>query len=81
MYLGEELSLLYYNLNKDSKELYKKAKLHSLISLIFIFAVVSLVTIPHYQVSRLNNTTEKVKKENQDRTTLAQIFGGAAIGG
>jgi len=79
MYLGEELSLLYNNLKKYSKELYEKAKLHPLISLIFIFAV-SLVAIPHYQVSGLNNTTEKVKIENQDRTTLAQIFGDAATG-
>jgi len=59
VYLVEELSLLYYNVKKDLKELYKKAKLHPVINLIFIFAVVSLVAIPHYQASGLNNTTEK----------------------
>lgn len=76
-----ELSLLHRNLKKDSNELYEKAKLHPLVSLIFIFAVVSLAAIPHYQVSELkNNATEQAKQENLDRTTLAQIFGGVAVG-
>ena len=65
----------------DKQELGRKAKLHPLISLIFVFTVVSLVAIPHYQISGLkNNTTEQAKQENQDLTTLAQIFGGVAIG-
>jgi hypothetical protein len=51
-----------------------------LISLFFIFAVVLLVAIPPYQVSGILNTAEKAKQENQDRTTLAQMFGGVALG-
>ena len=81
MDLRDELTLLCENAKRDTKELYEKAKLHPLISLFFIFAVVSLIAIPHYQVSGLNNdTTEQAKQENQDRATLAQIFGGFAIG-
>jgi hypothetical protein len=39
-----------------------------------------LVAIPYCQVYGLNNPTERAKQENQYHTTLAQIFGGAAIG-
>ena len=81
MDLRDELTLLCENAKRDTKELYEKAKLHPLISLFFIFAVVSLIAIPHYQVSGLNNDTkEQTKQENQDPATLAQIFGGFAIG-
>ena len=39
-----------------------------------------LIAIPQCQVYGLDNPTEKAKQENQDFTTLAQIFGGVAIG-
>jgi hypothetical protein len=65
------------------KKIYGKAKSHPLNYLIIIFiftaALVSLVEIPKLQVLDIYNTTEKAKQENQDRTTLAQIFGGVAI--
>jgi hypothetical protein len=82
----EELIQLCENITQDIKELYGKAKPHPLayltIIFLFIIALVSLIFIPPYQVSRINDTniTEKVKQENQDRATLAQIFGGVAIG-
>lgn len=48
MDLKEELIKLGKNLEKYLKELYEKATLHPLISLIFIFAVVLLVAIPQH---------------------------------
>jgi hypothetical protein len=80
MALKDEWTLLCENAKHDAKELYDKAKLHPLISLFFIFSVVLLVAVPHYQVSEINNATERVTQENQARTSLAQIFGGAALG-
>jgi len=83
MSLREELNLLYKNLKDYLKELYEKAKLHPLISLIFIIAVGLLVAIPYVQVhllSGMTNNTEMAKQENQNRTTLAQIFGGVTLG-
>jgi hypothetical protein len=86
MSIIKELRQLYENIICYAKRLYGKAKAHPLAHLIIIFifiiALLSLIFIPPYQVSRINDTniTEKVKQENQDRATLAQIFGGVAIG-
>ena len=84
MDLREELKQLCKNAKQDAKKNYKKVKLHPLTHLIsiiiFTIALVLLVAIPHLQVSEIHNATEKAHQENQDRTTLAQIFGGIAIG-
>jgi hypothetical protein len=80
MSLREELDQFYQNLKKDLNELYEKAKPHPLIGLSLIIAIGLLVAIPYVQVHELNNTTERAKQENKDRATLAQIFGGVAIG-
>jgi hypothetical protein len=49
---------------------------------ILLTAILVLWRIPIYQVSQypINNATEQATLENQFRTTLAQIFGGVAIG-
>jgi hypothetical protein len=86
MSIIKELGQLYENIIQDVKGLYGKTKPHPLayliIIFIFIIALVSLIFIPPYQVSIINDTniTEKVKQENQNRATLAQIFGGVTIG-
>jgi hypothetical protein len=80
MTLKEELRQLGKNLMQDARLLYEKVKQYPLISLFFIIAVFLLIAIPHWQVSGINNATEKDTHENQARATLAQIFGGAAIG-
>ena len=84
MPLREELTPFCRNAKQDAKNIYGKTKSHPLNYLIIIFiftvALVSLVEIPKLQVLGIHNTTEKAKQENQDRTTLAQIFGGVAIG-
>ena len=80
MALKEELSQLIKNLIQDLRQLYLKIKQYPLISLFFVLAVVLLTIVPHWQVSGINNSTVQATQENQDRTTLAQIFGGVAIG-
>ncbi|WP_048043156.1 hypothetical protein [Methanosarcina mazei] len=54
------------------KHLYEKVKQYPLISLIFMTAIL-LVSLPHWQVSGINNVTEKAFHENQFHTTLAQV--------
>jgi Uncharacterized low-complexity proteins len=70
------------NLKKDGTELYEKVKRYPLISLCFIIAVLFLIIIPYLQVDYqgISNSTVKATLENQYRATLAQVFGGAAIG-
>jgi len=80
MAIREELRQLDENIKSDFKQLYEKVKQYPLISLFFIFAMLLLIAVPHWQVSGINNTTVQATQENQDRTTLAQIFGGVAIG-
>jgi hypothetical protein len=80
MGLGEELKQFYKNIIKDSNLLYEKIKQCPLISLLFVIAVFLLIVLPHWQVSGINNVTEKVTQENQSHATLAQVLGGAAIG-
>jgi hypothetical protein len=80
MALRDELKQLGVNTKKDAKQLYEKVKQYPLISLFFILGVGLLIAIPHWQVSGINNSTVQATQENQDRTTLAQILGGAAIG-
>ncbi|MHC1754329.1 MAG: pentapeptide repeat-containing protein [Methanosarcina sp.] len=80
MALKEELKEFHKNILKDSNLLYEKIKLYPLISLLFIIAILLLIAVPHWQVSTINNVTEKVTQENQSRATLAQVLGGAAIG-
>jgi uncharacterized protein YjbI with pentapeptide repeats len=80
MTFSEELKQIYRNVIKDLNLLYEKIKLYPLISLLFIIAVFLLIAIPHWQVSGINNATEKVTQENQSRATLAQVLGGVAIG-
>ncbi|AKB29518.1 Pentapeptide repeat family protein [Methanosarcina siciliae T4/M] len=80
MTLIEELKQLGDNAKKDVKQLYGKVKVYPLISLLFIITVFLLIALPHWQVSGINDITEKVIQENQFRATLAQILGGVAIG-
>jgi uncharacterized protein YjbI with pentapeptide repeats len=80
MLLIEELKQLVANTKQDVKQLYLKMKQYPLISLLFMIAVVLLIVIPHFQVSGIDNATVQSSQENQDRVTLAQIFGGVAIG-
>jgi len=68
------------NIIRDLKQLYEKVKQYPLISLLFIIALLLLIALPHWQVSGINNATEKVTQENQYRATFAQILGGVAIG-
>lgn len=80
MTLREELKQLGDNAKKDMKQLYEKVKQYPLISLLFIITIFLLIALPHWQVSGINNVTEKVTQENQSRSTLAQVLGGVAIG-
>jgi len=80
MTLSEELKQLTDNAKKDVKRLYEKVKQYPLVSLLFISVVFLLIAVPHWQVSEINNVTEKVAQENQSRATLAQVLGGTAIG-
>jgi Uncharacterized low-complexity proteins len=80
MSLSDELMLLSKNAKYELKQLFEKVIQYPLIILLFMIAVLLLIIIPHWQVSGINNATEKVTQENQDRATLAQILGGAAIG-
>jgi uncharacterized protein YjbI with pentapeptide repeats len=80
MTFSEELKQIYRNVIKDLNLLYEIIKLYPLISLLFIISVFLLIAIPHWQVSGINNATEKVTQENQSRATLAQVLGGVAIG-
>jgi hypothetical protein len=73
------------NLKPFFKRHYEKAKkyLQFLIGLVILLSIFLLLwRLPLWQVSQyqLNNTMEQATLENQFRTTLAQIFGGAAIG-
>lgn len=60
----------------------KKYYFKILIFLILLVASYFLFWLPHWQVSQfgINNATVEATLENQYRTTLAQIFGGVAIG-
>ncbi len=84
MALKEELKQLSENAKKEMRYLYEKVKQRPLTCLICIIVIVSaailLIALPHWQVSGINNVTEKVTQENQSRATLAQIFGGIAVG-
>jgi len=84
MILREELKQFLGNAEKEIKQLYEKIKQSPLTSLICIIVIVTalilLIELPHWQVSGINNVTEKVTLENQSRATLAQILGGIAIG-
>ncbi len=53
-----------------------------IIILLVVFLLFALQYIPHYQVSQFNITNQKdlADAENSYRATLAQIFGGVAIG-
>jgi len=72
-----ELKLLF-------KQNYEKVKQKPQfwIGLAILLATILLFWLPHWQVSQfgINNATENATLENQFRTTLAQILGGAAIG-
>ncbi|WP_410507230.1 pentapeptide repeat-containing protein [Methanosarcina hadiensis] len=84
MALREELNQFLGNAKKEIKQLYEKIKQRPLTCLICIIiivtAIVLLIGLPHWQVSGINNVTEKVTLENQSRATLAQILGGVAVG-
>jgi uncharacterized protein YjbI with pentapeptide repeats len=84
MALRNELRQICENAKQDANEHYENIKKHPLTSLIiisiFIIALASLIFIPHYQVSRLDNSTEKTAQENQNRATLAQLIGGSIAG-
>jgi hypothetical protein len=80
MTLSEELKQIYRNVIKDLNLFYEKINQYPLISLLFIIAVLLIIVFPHWQVSGINNVTEKVTLENQSRATLAQVLGGVAIG-
>lgn len=80
MILREELKQFYKNVIKDLNLLYEKIKQYQLISILFVIAVLLIILFPHWQVSGINNVTEKVTQENQSRATLAQVLGGVAIG-
>jgi uncharacterized protein YjbI with pentapeptide repeats len=73
---------IYENLKQDMIQLCQKVKEYPLISLLFVIAVGLLIVLPYLQVSLsgIENVTEKSKQENQARATLAQIFGGSALG-
>src|SRR5665647_134134 len=77
---NEEEEQLWENVKKDLRQLYGKVVKYPLISLFFIIAVLLLIAFPHWQVSGINNSTVEAAQENQNRATLAQIFGGVAIG-
>jgi hypothetical protein len=79
---NEEVGKFSENLKKDGKQISETVKRYPLISLCFIFAVLFLIMVPYLQVDyqEINNSTEKAIIENQYRVTLAQMFGGAAIG-
>lgn len=66
------------------KRTLRKSKQHPLTHIIIIILVIiilaSLVTIPHYQVSGINNITERATQENQSSATLAQLIGGLTAG-
>jgi len=81
MTLKEEMNQLVDNTKKDMRHLFEKVKQYPLITLLFIIAMLLLIIIPYVQVSLsgITNVTERATQENQDRATLAQIFGGAAI--
>lgn len=71
----------------SSLEIREKASQHSKTSLVIIIILVALLLlalqyIPHYQVAQFNITNQKdlAEAENGYRATLAQIFGGIAIG-
>jgi uncharacterized protein YjbI with pentapeptide repeats len=84
MNFKEELNQFRENAKKEIKHLYEKVKQHPLTCLICIIvivtAVVLLIALPHWQVSGINNVTEKVTQESQSRATLAQILGGTVVG-
>jgi hypothetical protein len=77
-----EIGQFSENLKKDGNELYEKVKRYPLISLCFIIAVLFLIVIPYLQVDYqgISNSTVKATLENQYRATLAQVFGGSAVG-
>ncbi|AKB33256.1 Pentapeptide repeat family protein [Methanosarcina siciliae HI350] len=80
----EELKQFSENAKKEMKQLYEKIKRHPLTCLTCIIAIVTaailLIVLPHWQVSGINDITEKITQENQSRATLAQILGGIAVG-
>ncbi|PAV10989.1 hypothetical protein ASJ81_11970 [Methanosarcina spelaei] len=84
MDLKKELKQFYGNAKKEIKQFYENIKQSPLTSLICLIVIVTalilLIELPHWQVSGINNVTEKVTLENQSRATLAQVLGGAAIG-
>jgi hypothetical protein len=82
MTLKEELKQVWENTKKDMRQLFEKIKHYPLITLLFIIAVLLLIFVPYVQVSLsgINNSTIEAAQVNQDRATLAQIFGGVAIG-
>jgi len=68
-------------------EIYEKANQYSKTSLVItilfiVFLLLAFQYIPHYQVAQFNITNQKdlADAENSYRATLAQIFGGVAIG-
>jgi hypothetical protein len=77
----EKANKFWVNVKKDIAQLYEKVKQYPLISLLCIVAVLLLIAVPHVQVSLsgINNSTIEAAQENQNRATLAQIFGGVAI--
>jgi hypothetical protein len=77
----EKANKFWVNVKKDIEQLYEKVKQYPLISLLFIIAVLLLIFVPYVQVSLsgINNSIIEAAQENQDRATLAQIFGGVAI--
>jgi uncharacterized protein YjbI with pentapeptide repeats len=75
----EELKQLEANIKQDVGQLYQKIKQYPLISLFFIIAAILSIAVPHWQVSGIDNATVQASQENQNRATLAQMFGGIAI--
>lgn len=84
MTLIEESEQFSENAKNEMNQLYKKVKQRPLTCIVCIIVIVTaailLIALPHWQVSGINNVTEKVTLENQSRATLAQILGGIAVG-
>ncbi|KKG52361.1 pentapeptide repeat-containing protein [Methanosarcina mazei] len=76
---NEEEESLWRNIKKDTRQICKKVKQYPLVCLLLLISVFLLIAVPHWQVSGIDNITEKATQENDDRTTLVQIFGSVAI--